>query len=224
MNRHPDPRVPSLAFLLLLVVLTAAGRAVPSAQRMPQVVPIVSAGNVAIGRALYGKIGCESCHGPDGQGTAAGPRLAATSLRLSPFTAYVRMPTGTMPVHSAGVISDRGLADIYAFLRAQRPSPPLRQAAASASMGRADAGATLYRRIGCYQCHVNEAQGGANGPRIGPDPIPFARFSQYVRNPSGDMPPYTEQVLSAQEMADIYAFVQTRPRPPALNTIPQLAP
>ena len=82
----------------------------------------------------------------------------------------------------------------------------------------------LYRKVGCYECHVNEAQGGANGPRIGPDPIPFARFAQYVRNPAGDMPPYTDKVLSNQELADIYAWLQARPRPPAVNTIPQLAP
>ena len=82
----------------------------------------------------------------------------------------------------------------------------------------------VYRKVGCFQCHVNEAQGGANGPRLGPDPIPFARFAQYVRTPTGDMPPYTEKVLSTQDLADIYAFLQARPRPPAVNTIPQLAP
>jgi mono/diheme cytochrome c family protein len=93
-----------------------------------------------------------------------------------------------------------------------------------APAGKADVGAVVYRKVGCYQCHVNEAQGGANGPKLGPDPVPFARFSQYVRKPTGDMPPYTEKVLSAQDMADIYAFVQSRPRPPALSTLPLLAP
>jgi hypothetical protein len=38
------------------------------------------------------------------------------------------------------------------------------------------------------------------------------------------MPPYTEKVLSAQDMADIYAFVRARPRPPAVSAIPLLAP
>ena len=38
------------------------------------------------------------------------------------------------------------------------------------------------------------------------------------------MPPYTDKVLSNQELADIYAFLQARPRPPAVDTIPQLAP
>jgi mono/diheme cytochrome c family protein len=101
-------------------------------------------------------------------------------------------------------------------------APPAR--AQAAPPGKVDAGAALYRKVGCYQCHVNEAQGGANGPKLGPDPVPYARFSQYVRKPTGDMPPYTEKVLSAQDMADIYAFVQSRPRPPALSTLPLLAP
>jgi len=30
-----------------------------------------------------------------------------------------------------------------------------------------DAGAAIYRKVGCFQCHVNEAQGGANGPKLG---------------------------------------------------------
>ena len=166
---------------------------------------------------MYAKAGCENCHGPNGQGTAAGPRITRTPRQLPAFVAYVRKPTGTMPPQSVQVVSDKALADIFAFVR----STPTAQAAAA---GRADAGAALYAKIGCYQCHSNQAQGGQAGPRLGPDPIPFARFSQYVRNPAGEMPPYTEKVLSNQELADIYAFVQTRPRPPAVNSIPQLAP
>ena len=104
------------------------------------------------------------------------------------------------------------------------PTAPTGQATAAAPAGRVDVGATIYRKVGCFQCHVNEAQGGANGPKLGPDPIPFARFTQYVRRPTGDMPPYSEKVLSAQDMADIYAFVRARPRPPAVSAIPLLAP
>ena len=87
-----------------------------------------------------------------------------------------------------------------------------------------EAGAAAYKKVGCFQCHVNEGQGGANGPRLGPNPIPYARFAQYVRKPSGDMPPYTTKVLSDRDLADIYAFLQTRRQPPPVNTIPQLAP
>jgi hypothetical protein len=38
------------------------------------------------------------------------------------------------------------------------------------------------------------------------------------------MPPYSTKVLTEQELADIYAWVNARPRPPAVNSLPQLAP
>ena len=82
----------------------------------------------------------------------------------------------------------------------------------------------LFNKNGCYECHANEGQGGAQGPRLGPNPIPFVRFSAYVRNPAGDMPPYTAKVLSNEDLAAIYAFLEARPRPPALNSISLLAP
>jgi mono/diheme cytochrome c family protein len=208
--------VVGLALMTSLRPTTARAQTPPAAQG-------TAAGAAAAGRTLYAKTGCETCHGPDGRGTAAGSPLAATGLQLPAFIAYVRKPAGSMPPHSAQVVSDRSLADIHAFLRAVSPATQPAQAV-SAPAGRVEAGAAIYRKTGCFQCHVNEGQGGANGPRIGPDPIPFARFVQYVRNPTGEMPPYTEKVLSTQDLADIYAFLQARPRPPAVSTIPQLAP
>ena len=211
--------------LAILAVMVWARPATPRAQTAAAPTPAgqgAATGGVATGRTLYTKIGCETCHGAEGRGTAAGPRLAAGALQLPAFMAYVRTPTGSMPAHSAQVVSDQNLAEIYAFVRTA--TPPAGPAAGAAPAGRVDTGAMVYRKVGCFQCHVNEAQGGANGPRLGPDPIPFARFAQYIRNPTGEMPPYTEKVLSAQDLADIYAFLQARPRPPALNTIPQLAP
>ena len=50
--------------------------------------------------------------------------------------------------------------------------------------------------------------------------VPYARFSQYIRKPTGDMPPYTTKVLSDQDIADIYAWVNARPKPPAVDTLP----
>ena len=102
-------------------------------------------------------------------------------------------------------------------------SKPAAQAAAAAPAGKVENGGVLYKKIGCYQCHANEAQGGLSGPRIGPGLVPFARFSQYLRKPTGEMPPYSTKVLSDQEIADIYAWVTARPRPPAVDTLPQLA-
>jgi mono/diheme cytochrome c family protein len=87
-----------------------------------------------------------------------------------------------------------------------------------------NAGAALYRKNGCYECHVNDAQGGPQGPRLGPNPIPFPRFVAYVRNPAGDMPPFTAKVVSDDDLSKIYAFLQSRPTPPPVKDIPLLAP
>jgi hypothetical protein len=36
------------------------------------------------------------------------------------------------------------------------------------------------------------------------------------------MPPYTTKVVSDSDLAKIHAFLEARPAPPAVNTIPQL--
>src|SRR5262245_44106151 len=87
-----------------------------------------------------------------------------------------------------------------------------------------NAGAALYKKNGCYECHVNDAQGGPQGPRLGPNPIPLPRFVAYVRNPAGDMPPFTTKVISDDDLSKIYAFLQSRPTPPPVKDIPLLAP
>jgi ubiquinol-cytochrome c reductase cytochrome c subunit len=97
-------------------------------------------------------------------------------------------------------------------------------AAKPAPAGRVDAGGALFKKVGCYQCHGNEAQGGLSGPRIGPNLFPAARFLEYLRKPAGEMPPYSAKVLTDQDIADIFAWVQARPRPPAVSSLPQLAP
>jgi mono/diheme cytochrome c family protein len=107
---------------------------------------------------------------------------------------------------------------------ASQTTPAPKPDPAAAPPGRVEAGGALFKKVGCYQCHANEAQGGLSGPRIGPNLFPFARFSGYVRKPTGEMPPYALKVLSDQDIADIYAWVQARPRPPAVTAIPQLTP
>ena len=102
----------------------------------------------------------------------------------------------------------------------QAPSP---QSSSPAPAGNADEGKKLFVSYGCYQCHGREAQGSSStGPRLGPRPIAFAAFSRYVRRPTGQMPPYTAKVVSDTDMANIYAYVQSRTPPPAVQSIPLL--
>jgi ubiquinol-cytochrome c reductase cytochrome c subunit len=82
-------------------------------------------------------------------------------------------------------------------------------------------GKKLFDSYGCYQCHGHDGHGGA-GARLAPNPIPFTQFSKYVRQPTGEMPPYTTKVVSDKELKDIYDYLQSQPQPP--KTIPLLNP
>jgi mono/diheme cytochrome c family protein len=50
----------------------------------------------------------------------------------------------------------------------------------------------------------------------------FGQFSKLVRQPIGQMPPYTMKSLPDKDLADIYAFLQSLPTPPDAATIPAL--
>ena len=73
-------------------------------------------GDAARGKQLFVAYGCYQCHGREGQGGAAGARIAPKPLALKVMIAYVRHPAGQMPPVTAKVVSDADLADIHAFL------------------------------------------------------------------------------------------------------------
>jgi mono/diheme cytochrome c family protein len=88
--------------------------------------------------------------------------------------------------------------------------------------GNVENGKALYTKIGCYQCHGREGQGAVTGPRLNQNPITYTRFVSYMRKPTGEMPPYTTKVVSDQQAADLFAYMQTLPKPPAVESIPLL--
>jgi mono/diheme cytochrome c family protein len=85
--------------------------------------PAPSGGKPQNGRKLFEDYGCYECHGHEGQGGAAGPRIAPKPILFAAFVKYVRQPANQMPPYTAKVVSDSELADIYAFL-SSIPAPP----------------------------------------------------------------------------------------------------
>ena len=87
-----------------------------------------------------------------------------------------------------------------------------------APAGTAEHGYQAYMKFQCYTCHGTIGQGAdrGTGPKIAPGMLPYPAFALQVRTPRLDMPPYRQQFLSDQELADIYAYLATvKPSPPA---------
>lgn len=168
------------------------------------------------GVVLLAASGCAACHGPQGRGTTLAPPIVGSTLTEEAFRTGVRTARGAMPSYSVEVLSDNALDELYGYMRTQQ--------GVDEPAGHADRGAELYERVGCYSCHSNQGQGIMHGPRIGPDPIRWARFLWYVRYPTGQMPPYSAVVLSDQDVADLRAFLENRPQPLPIERIPLLAP
>jgi mono/diheme cytochrome c family protein len=82
-------------------------------------------------------------------------------------------------------------------------------------------GRQLYIADGCYQCHGYSGQGSV-GPRLAPDLIPLDIFARQLRNPIGVMPVYTSTILSDSDLADIYAYLNSIPKPTPVAKIPLL--
>jgi mono/diheme cytochrome c family protein len=97
---------------LATAVLCAGALAVAPAQVGPQ-------GDPANGKQIYLKDACFTCHGRSGQGgvyRGPAPVLARTALPFDGLRALLRDPPGDMPAYSETVLSDKDIADIYAFL------------------------------------------------------------------------------------------------------------
>lgn len=203
------------------------------------------AGNVAQGKDAF-TTSCSLCHGEQAEG-AMGPQIAGTSFSFSDFANRVRTGKGAMPPFDSATVPDAQIANIYAYLKSlpaapesgaggASPSPrgspstsstvPAQAATtfAPAASGNADHGKTIFMSYGCYECHGRVGQGSAQtgGARIGPPPIPVAAFAAYIRHPTGNMPPYAAKAVPDQDVADIYAYLQSIKAPPAAKDIPLL--
>lgn len=129
----------------------------------------------------------------------------------------------TLTLTALLVISARSVAVAQGRAESGAQSANAAQKTDNAPTGNAKNGRAVYTTAGCYECHGREAHGGAGtGPKLGPAPIPFSAFVFQVRSPRDQMPPYTSKVLSDTDLADIYAFVQSLPQPPKVESIPLL--
>jgi len=95
----------------------------------------------------------------------------------------------------------------------------------AAQAASAEKGKEAFVKHGCFQCHGTVGQGSvatSGGRVLYNTQLPIEAFIGYVRSTNRQMPPYSEKILSDGDLADIYAYLESLPKPPDYKTIPLL--
>jgi mono/diheme cytochrome c family protein len=131
---------------------------------------------VAAGAHAFVQFACAECHGENGQGGVSPDvpalKTVGKELTVAQLTQIIDHGLGEsanpskpyMPVWGA-VISKRQAAELVAYIRAGLPSvPDATPVAVPQGQGPAVAGAALYVRDGCINCHGPNGLGGVPNP------------------------------------------------------------
>jgi mono/diheme cytochrome c family protein len=92
--------------------------------------------------------------------------------------------------------------------------------AQGAPQGDAKAGLASFNKYGCYTCHGIVGQGTLrDGPRLKAQELGYPALLAQLRTPRYEMPAYTEVQISDREVADIFVYLSSLPKPPDPKTI-----
>ena len=196
--------------------------------------------HIAAGAHDFVNFACAQCHGERGRGgvSADVPALTnvAQSLRPSQLRTIIDHGLGEsanptkpyMPVWGQ-VISARQVSDLIAYLRAGLPSVPTATALPiPTGQGDAVAGAALYVRYGCINCHGPNGLGGVPNPESPDKTIPplsgadffhqfdtDAKIIAVIRSGSviGRAPivsmPHWGGILTKAQLRELVAYIKT---------------
>jgi len=196
--------------------------------------------HVAGGAHLFVQFACAQCHGLQGQGgvspavpalTQAGKQLTAAQLRHiinHGLGASADPKQPYMPVWGE-VISKTQVANLVSYIRAGLPAVADTQpASVPTGQGAAVAGAALYVRYGCINCHGPNGLGGVPNPLSQDTVIPplsgqgfrhdfptDKAIADVIRSGSviGKAPivsmPHWGGILSDQQIAELIAYLKT---------------
>ena len=198
---------------------------------------------VAAGAHTFVQFACAQCHGEQGKGGVSPdvPALDVVGKTLTPAQLRHIIDHGLgvstnptkpyMPVWGQ-VISTQQVNDLIAYLRAGLPSVPYATApVVPTGQGEAVAGAALYVKYGCINCHGPNGLGGVPNPLSPDKTIPplsgadffhefntDAKIMDVIRSGSviGKAPvvsmPHWGGILSAQQLAELVAYIKTLKR------------
>jgi cbb3-type cytochrome c oxidase subunit III len=140
--------------------------------------------HVAAGAHIFVQFACSQCHGEQGKGgvSADVPALTTVAKELTPAQLRTIIDHGLgvskdptqvyMPVWGQ-VISTQQVSDLIAYLGAGLPAVPTADPPPTPQgQGAAVAGAALYVRYGCINCHGPNGLGGVPNPQSPDKTIP----------------------------------------------------
>ena len=78
--------------------------------------------------------------------------------------------------------------------------------------GAIERGRVLYFSQGCNVCHGELGEGNV-GPALASTSLNVAEVRHQLRNPREFMPAYIEEILSDEQIRDLYAFERSLPQP-----------
>jgi mono/diheme cytochrome c family protein len=195
---------------------------------------------VAAGGHAFVQFACAECHGIQGKGGVSPdvPALASVgkTLTVAALTRIIDHGLGEsanptkpyMPVWGE-VISTTQVADLVAYIRAGLPAVQAAEpVAVPTGQGPAVAGAALYVRDGCIDCHGPNGLGGVPNPLSPDKTIPplsgqdfrgefdtDRKIADVIRSGSviGKAPivsmPHWGGILSPTQIADLIAYLKT---------------
>lgn len=196
--------------------------------------------HVASGAHLFVQFACSSCHGAQGKGGVSDdvPALkeVGAQLTVAQLSTIINHGLGEsanpqkpyMPVWGA-VISSSQVADLVAYIRDGLPKvQDADPVPVPRDQGAAVAGAALYVRYGCINCHCPSGLGGVANPQSEDKTIPplsgqdfreefdtDAKISEMIRSGSvlGKPPivsmPHWGGIVSDEDLADLVAYLKT---------------
>jgi mono/diheme cytochrome c family protein len=198
MGKRDDALLALLAALVIAVVATVGivAWAAGHSTRSTTALTVTSAGAttggpveqidpaVAAGAHDFVQFACAQCHGEQGKGGVSPDVPALTAVGKEETVAQLRQiidhglgesanPTKPyMPVWGE-VISRQQVSDLVAYLRAGLPAvPDAVPTAVPQGQGQAVAGAALYVKFGCINCHGPNGLGGVPNPQSPDETIP----------------------------------------------------
>lgn len=87
---------------------------------------------------------------------------------------------------------------------------------AAAQAGDVTRGQALWEAKLCKNCHGANGEGGYAGPRAG-DGKSADEWLKQVRTPRANMPAFNDVQVSDQEVADMWTYIQTLPKPASFS-------